>query len=151
MGEEADQPPCQGANTPIYTSKGAFIAGVGNGPIRKISETLEVIAACDRVIWYYVQATGSAKYPAWGFAVFDVGRGGKGGEWQVKELRVEFDSLAWALNEGAEVEYRDGREIGDEDEGQDEGKEKKKGKEGGEGKGEEKEEGERKGKENGRD
>ena len=102
---------------------------MGNGSLRKISDTLEVIPACDKVIWYFRQATGSAKYPAWGFAMFDVVRGEGKGEWQVKELRVEFDSLAWALNEGAEVEFRDGREIGDEDEGKEgEEGEKKEGK-----------------------
>lgn len=114
---------------------------MGNGPLRKISDTLEVIAACDKVIWYFRQATGSAKYLAWGFALFDVVRSGGKGEWQVKELRVEFDSLAWALNEGAEVEFRDGREIGDEEEGEDEGKGKK-GKEGEKGEEEKKGEGE---------
>ena len=92
------------------------------------------------MIWYFRQATGSAKYPAWGFAVFDVVRSGGKGEWQVKELRVEFDSLAWALNEGAEVEFRDGREVGDEGEGEEEGKGeeegRKKGKEGENGEGE---------------
>ena len=62
-------------------------------------KTLSALAACDdgesRIIWHWQfgEVVEDAKYPVRGFTLFNVERDDGPGEFKVKEINIEFDSI----------------------------------------------------------
>ena len=92
------------ANKPlggVTADKATYITGAQHAPPTTGIESLQVtVSNCNNLIWEWnMKGVGKATYPVKGFGLFKLVRGGKQGlKVQAKELKLEFNNIAWGLD-----------------------------------------------------
>lgn len=95
---------------PAAASKEAWTQGVLNAPAAQGIETRDVVVGCNKIVWHWsFQKVGAGIYQSNGFNLFTMTR--KGTQLQASRLDLEFDSIAWGLNTGFGVTYRNGTQA----------------------------------------
>ncbi|KAF7193850.1 hypothetical protein HII31_04740 [Pseudocercospora fuligena] len=95
---------------PAIGSKQEWISNGANAPTIRGIETRDVIVGCDKIVWHWsFQGVGAALYQTNGFNLFHMVRRGK--QLQSNRFDIEFDSIAWGLNTGLGVTYRNGTQA----------------------------------------
>ena len=85
----------------VTADKTAYIAGAQRAPPATGIESLAVtVSNCNNLIWEFnMKGVGKATYPVKGIGMFKLVRGGKLGlKIQAKELKLEFNNIAWGLD-----------------------------------------------------
>lgn len=91
-------------------SKQEWTQGVLHAPPFGGVQTLRLLVFCDQVLWYWqFDQIGSGQYPVKGFNLFTMSR--QGDNLVASEVDIEFDSIAWGLDTGLSVTYRDGTTL----------------------------------------
>lgn len=99
----------------VTADKATYISGAQHAPPTTGIENLAItVSNCDTIIWEWnMNGVGMATYPVKGFGFFKMVRGSKlGFNLQAKELKLEFNNIAWGLDTGYGWVKQDGTLLG---------------------------------------
>ena len=99
----------------VTADKATYITGAQHAPPTTGIESLAItVSNCNNIIWEWNMAgVGRATYPVKGIGMFKMVRGGKLGlNVQAKELKLEFNNIAWGLDTGYGWVKQDGTLLG---------------------------------------
>ncbi|KXT09853.1 hypothetical protein AC579_2084 [Pseudocercospora musae] len=96
----------------LQNGKEKFMENVLHNPRLPVKgiRSFSALAACDdgesRIIWHWqFDSVGDkGEYPVRGYTIFSVDRDDGPGEFKAHRIDMEFDSVAWVLDEGGKVE-----------------------------------------------